>query len=1653
LAEQRTVALRVQPLDVTGVTIHAGAATRDHDELLARTSLFILQGRSCRPGWSSLDDVADIGPGSSAGAVVRTFLISDIRGFSTFTRERGDAAAARLAMTFADLARDAVEARGGSVIELRGDEALAVFSSTIQAIRAAVEFQEACREAIAQDPELPLKAGVGIDSGEAIPVEDGYRGASLNMAARLCAKAAAGQVVVTKGVAESAKELDGIAFESLGAVELKGWDSPIELFEARWASSDGGAPRHVARRPGQMPPELDDLLPIADRESELRWLRGTWRQARRGSGRLVFVSGPKGIGKTRLAAELAAHVHESGGLVRYAGSGGTGGADTIAAIAESRSAAEPTLYVLDQLHLYGDAIRALADSIAAIESIAVLVLGLFRDSDGQPELAKLVERVDARNDGCRRLAPLGLVDLKAIARSYVGDVAELPTESMLRSSGGVPARVHEVVGEWARSEAKRRLAAAAEWLAAGKTRHAEGLDFANNAIALKLGRIYDAPSKERSADVCPYKGLAAFDESDAPFFFGRERLVGELAARTVGMGLLGVIGPSGSGKSSVVRGGLLPSLAVGLLPGSERWARAVLLPGKHPMDVLEAALSSRPPGDRVVLVVDQFEEVFTTTADEAERIGFIERLVALAGDPDGAVIVVTIRGDYVGHCAPYPAFADLLASNLSLVGPMTSDELRRAIELPGRRVGLRVESTLVDALVGEIAEEPGGLPLLSTALVELWQAREDGWLRFEAHARTGGVRGAVARLAETSFARLEGEQREAARALLLRLVGRGDGDVPIRRRVTLSELDRTPATETVLDRFTRDRLLTAGDGTVEVAHEALIREWPRLRAWLDEDVQGREIRAHITHASKHWAERDRDRADLYRGTRLSVTLDWAARHGRELNELEREFLSSSQEASEQEAERQRRTNRRLRALLVGTATFLVVALVAGSLALVQRGRARNAQAAAETQALSSDAQRLGTLALTEPNFDRSILLAVAGVQLQDLPETRGDLLAVLQRNPALLRVIHTGPSAVTSIAVSPDGRLLASGDSTGVVHFHSLQTWEELGEVVQLEGSVTQQALVFSPDGSTLAAATATNGDTANLYLIDMAPRTATKIASWPSIPASAGPLRFTHMAFSPDGSRIAVAVATSMAPLPIPVGERLLLLDTESGSVVWEREYPLGEALNEASVAFTPGGALVTSAQNGEMLLWDVSTGRVERRLPFGGPFALSPDGHLAAVARNNPNPADPSARLAVLDLRTGDHRYLQDLPTSAWIVALAFTPDGTKIVGADFGGGLRVWDLASGEIVRTFAGGLNVAVTRDGRTVLSEGVAWDLSGEQQLGRTFAWHAPDLGCGTTPCFVISPDGALIAEDLSDGTVALVDLGTRRVVGTLPARSGPSADALAFFPDGLTLVTGGANGSVVLWDIDTRSVLRTIRFPDRVWWVAVSPDGTLLAVQTKAPDSSSSLVEVRELDSGEVLFQRTVANGQGGLEFSPDGRALAGLGCCEPDSTIEVWDPRSGEELFSPSVEGHATSIAFSPDGRLLAAGTEDGRVVLWDAHDGSVVASSIQVGAGSVDPISFSPDGRSFVVSSTDQTARLWDVRSRKRLGDTFPIEQGSVPVARFAPNGKLVIDNLADTAVWPTDLSTWVIFACQVAGRDLTRAEWSELLPDRPYQHICPS
>ena len=618
-------------------------------------------------------------------------------------------------------------------------------------------------------------------------------------------------------------------------------------------------------------------------------------------------------------------------------------------------------------------------------------------------------------------------------------------------------------------EASRALVDVASRAAAGRSDLSEvEAELTGKVIDLQLvreqARVLSGPvtpARVAAEGICPFKGLASFEPVDADYFFGRERLVAELVARLVGAGFLGIVGPSGSGKSSVLRAGLLPALAGGVLPGSGGWRRLLLRPGERPLeelrrvlvsgarDPLAEALDTLPANGRLLLAVDQFEELFTACRSDAERTAFADTLARAAADPDGrAVVVIALRADFYGRLAAYPRLAELLGGNHVLVGPMQASELRRAVELPAGRVGLRVEPELADALVDDVEGEPGALPLLSTALLELWQKRQDNALTLAAYRESGGVHGAVARLAEDTYARVPDGRKQLVRAVMLRLVGEDEGDALVRRRAPLAELDleRNEEVADVLATLADSRLVTVSEGSVEVAHEALLREWPRLRDWIEEDTEGRRLRRHITQAATEWDAAGRDQGELYRGARLAAALDWTADHALDLNELEREFVTQSREASEQETKRVTRTNRRLRGLLAGVAVLLVAAVAGGIFAVVQRGQARDA----ETAQL---AQRLGAQALVEEDLDLSLLLARQAVAIDDTPQTRGYLLATLRRRPAAVGIMHGDGDVLRGIAVSPDGKTLAVRTASGGVLFFDSRTYKQIGDPLPLTGA------------------------------------------------------------------------------------------------------------------------------------------------------------------------------------------------------------------------------------------------------------------------------------------------------------------------------------------------------------------------------------------------------------------------------------------------------------------------------------------------------------------------------------------------------------------------------------------------------------------------
>jgi WD40 repeat protein len=863
----------------------------------------------------------------------------------------------------------------------------------------------------------------------------------------------------------------------------------------------------------------------------------------------------------------------------------------------------------------------------------------------------------------------------------------------------------------------------------------------------------------------------------------------------------------------------------------------------------------------------------------------------------------------------------------------------------------------------------------------------------------------------------------------------------------------------------------------EVPEEVRVRNWipadddgfqntvDRLVKALNTDLDWERQHSRLTVKALEWEQAGRDRSFLLRGSDLSAAELWlAAGAGKDPGptRLESEYLAVARAAA---ARRQRNL----------VAASLVVAAVSVALlvfALISRADAIRSGNAAKAQALTSDAERVGAQALTEKSLDLAMLYAVLGVKLQNRLQTRGDLLAELQNNPAAIREIRPSNNQIMSLAVGSRGHLLATGDTAGVVRFEDMSRWTPSGSPIMLGGSIPWEAMAFSPRGDTLAVLTEGGSPEGgiqvgrtNLYAIDVATRRVRLLGSWQGVFASV-PYPAASLAYDPSGRYLALSLSTS-SPAGDFTADSLALLDASTGRTVWRRRYPLVAGQSEARVEFAPDGSLLTSAQQGDTLLWSARTGRVQRRFAIGGQPAISPNGETVALAINPPFLGTGAARIAVLNLRSGRYRFLPASVPNVWLRGFAFDrtaappSTGTSLVGETIHGDVYIWDVASGSITETIPAppGARASELLDptGRTVLVGSqagtvVASDLSGGRRLGRAFQWNTPDQSCDSNPCLIVNRQSKLMAVGQGDGSVALIDLRTLRRTATLPPRDGPEVTGLALFPDSGTLLTGGINGHLTLWDVRSREVVRTISLGEPVWAAAVSPDGRLVAAQTQAESSPNSEVQVRPVAGAKPLWTHEVQDGTGGLYFSPDGREVAALGCCTSFSTVVSWGSRSGRQLFRSRLASHATAIAYSPDSRLLAVGTEDGQVLFWNARTGIAQAPPLHVSPATIAGISFSPDGTLMAVSSYDGSTTLWDLRSHQQLGSSFPERPSTITTPVFEPDGRLLIDYDADAEEWPIDVHAWERFACQVAGRDLTRAEWHDLLPTRPYMKVCP-
>ena len=1391
-----------------------------------------------------------------------------------------------------------------------------------------------------------------------------------------------------------------------------------------------------------MPPELDRGTPLIGREAELDRLREHWRRARDGDGRLVLIVGARGIGKTRLAAELAAEVRGEGGAILYGS-----GADALTSVrAEQRAA----LLVVDDAA--GVALAELADELAALPLLVVATVEDASVATGLSAAATLT------------LAPLDADGVRAVARLYAGarEDVEIPVERLMQVSGGVPQRVHRAAAEWSRSEAAGRVGAAAQRAAAERAGlRASEDDLAGDIVQLQAVRER-AERRDATPDVvaCPFKGLAFFDVDDADVFFARERLVADMVARIVGSPLVGIVGPSGSGKSSALRAGLLAALREDVIPGSKDWALALMRPGDHPLAALEQATAGAAPQGRLIVAVDQFEEVFAACGDERERSAFVDALVACARDPRRrALVLIAIRADFYGRCASYPELWRLLGANQVPVGPMRRDELRRAIELPAQRADLHVKAELVDALIADVEGEPGALPLLSTSLLELWQHRDGRRLHMSAYQQAGGVQGAVARLAERTYERLDPAQRDVARRILLRLAGEGQGELVVRRRVELAELE---GDADVLSVLADDRLVTVDDGEVEVAHEALLREWPRMRDWLEEDAEGRRLRNQLRNAAREWEAGGHDAGDLYRGGRLAATLDWAAGHEADINSTERAFLAASRTASE-------RSQRRLRAILAGIAALLMLAVIAGVIALEQRGNAR-------AEATAAEAERLGARALLEDQLDRALLLAGQGVALDDTVRTRGNLLGALLRSPAAIGIIRVDHATILSAAVSPDGGTLAVGNIAGEVLFFDTGTRRRVANLEPAPNEPAIQALAYSPDGSRLAVAyTSIPGATAEYpagwgFLVALVDGRTHRVVERLELPAEQA---VAGVQFSPDGRTLGVTLYGDVATLrrfdartgrrtgaPVPSQHPGRL--TFDPFQLWPRT-PVMITNDERRV--------VVGGQDG-VTVRDAATRSALRSFPAAGKdairtlptaYALSGDDRTVAIGGE-----DGSLRLLDLSsgrLQTASGRH------RAPVTDARFTPDGRTLVTTGEDGDVILWDVRQAAASETLSGHSRSAfspqIPDDGKTLYTTSLdgavlIWDLAGDRRLGRPFTAGTPD-----NSAYALSSDGRLLARGQRDGAVSIVEMRTLRrreaypVVNETGAEGPGWAEAMAFVPGSHLLVVGGTYGSVALVDADRGQLVKRLpghaatgdyggkELANPISTPGITADGSLLATASR-----DGMVRLWSLPDGRPQGPPLrFPHGNAQAQLSPDGRWMSVLPLNRDivEDRVEIWDVRRRQRVTTIRPDANAGTGRFSPDGRFLAVGDRRGRVRIYSK--GTWRPASPWLAGRRAARVAFSPNGRMLATGNTDGTVSLWDVESGHALGTPLPGAPHSGVLPIFTPDGTHLIAAQENGRAYRWDIRapSLVPQACEVAGRRLTRAEWDEFLPGRAYQPAC--
>ncbi|HEX7304052.1 BTAD domain-containing putative transcriptional regulator [Lentzea sp.] len=1206
--------------------------------------------------------------------------------------------------------------------------------------------------------------------------------------------------------------------------------------------------------------------------------------------------------------------------------------------------------------LTNDGERALADGDHATASdLLAEALGLWRG----PAYPDLPGRFGARLDEARlRVVEARVTADLALGRhaEVVGELAELAEAHPYREP--VHAKLMTALyGANRQAEALEVFRAARERLV-GDLGIEPGAELRGLHETMLRGDAPEVPVPVRAGKAdCPYRGLVAYQPQDHPWFFGRGHLVDLVTRRIDRHPVVGVFGASGSGKSSLLRAGVVGGL-------DETWRPVVLTPTARPLEALATALASltgtRPdlgadpkafdvevrtelangPDDvRVLLVVDQLEELFTLCGDEDERSQFLAVLLDAAQGPHRRTrVVLGVRADFLAHVTRHPGLVEALADEATvLVGPPSAADLRDIVLRPAAMSGLSVAGGLLATVLADVDAGPGALPLLSHALVETWR-RSGTELTLAAYRAGGGVRGAIAQTAERAHDELGDAERQAMRRILVRLTAFGDGTEDTRRPIRRAELDGVAAADVVdgvLARLVADRLVVLDEDSAEIAHEALIRAWPRLQRWLSDDRSTLLVHRRLTAAAQTWAELGRDDGALYRGAQLVIASAWAQEHPGELNAAEEAFLTASREHDEAEQVVVKRRNRLLTRLVSIMGVLLLLAGGGGGVAWWQWRAAQLGQRVEQAHRLALSARGLVD---TAPDLAGQLALTAFRTHADD--DTRGALLSAASAPRRRIELNVDGPP-VLDVTVAHRGDVIGTADRDGTVTLWDLRTRSRKlvlsehtaltpgGHARQVELSADDRFLASTATMPTLA------GGPGDVVVWDL--QTAKPVFSQ----------RFdvltTGLAFHPGGGSFAVGVA----------GGDVEVWDVAARS----KRVFAGHVHEVSSLAFNEDGSMLVTANGEERpLIWDVATGTRIGEIPSSGVGSVHFDDSGRIVT------AAPGDGVEFWDL---SGRLLSGLPQRGPPAWEASAQAGDRMAVADEDGLITVWDVRTGRPITSY---------------------------RDRGRTES-RALALGRG----------GTLLVSGGFGRTVAVRE-------DAVPAFTGHADGVNDIAVHGTVVASAGDDGTVRLWNLDGAALAILDGHADRVESVAFSPDGTRLAALTRGHTVTVWDVAKRERLSS---FSSSGPGAATDIAFQPDGRAIvtASLGRFRRRLPDLAQQPFSGGPLI-------ASALEFTPDGRLLVSTDPAGGAVLWDVA-ADRLERRVSTGQGDVRTVAVSPDGTRFATAGGNRTVKVWDVATGAELM-TLTGHSAPVVSLAFSPSGDALASGGEDHAVVVWNLAT---------------------------------